>query len=686
MPKKTIDSPHINVRPRPTISSNSVRPAGSAEARGAKRHIRGLDGLRAVAVLAVIAYHFNLDFLPGGLFGVGLFFVLSGYLITDILLSQRQEQGSVRFVDFYIRRARRLLPGMFAVMATVMVWLLFADPARLASLRGDIVAGTLYISNWWYIFRHVSYFESFGPPSPFGHFWSLAVEEQFYIVWPLLLVGLIALLKRRRLLTVYILTLAVVSAAAMAILYNPDLDPSRVYYGTDTRAFALLAGAALAVVWPSRSLSAAIGPAARFALEAVGLAALAYLAYAMLTGSEYDSSLYGGGMALQAIAAALLIGALAHPASLLSRVFGIAPLRWIGRHSYGLYLWHYPVIALTTPSVDTDGVDWLRIALQLTATFVLAALSLKYIEDPIRLRGFRAFFASAWSTRRRPRRVLLLRTALLTSAVLVTAAALRLTGAPPATTVSAVPNKAAASYAASAAPKPTTLAANTANRPTAPNKLTYSSGGEDGQEQTGDSGSPKNAEPSTEASQGSADSRQASQEETDSNPEAVPPASGRVKYTVVGDSVILDAKPYLEQNIADVYVSGKIGRQMREASDLLAQFRAQGQLGGRVVIELGTNGSFNSKNLTAVLDSLRDKEKVYLVTVRVPRSWERTVNRALNKAASEYPNVSLIDWHGASAGRDDYFAADGVHLTPEGSEAFADLIKRTIVKKELSMR
>lgn len=667
--------------------------------------MHGLDGLRAVAVLAVIAYHLNSDVLPGGLFGVGLFFVLSGYLITDILLSQRQEQGYVRFADFYMRRARRLLPGMFAVMATVMVWLLFADPARLASLRGDIVAGTLYISNWWYIFRHVSYFESFGPPSPFGHFWSLAVEEQFYIVWPLLLVGLIALLKRRRLLILYIATLGVVSAAAMAILYNPDLDPSRVYYGTDTRAFALLAGAALAVVWPSRSLSASIGAAARFALEAVGLAALAYLVYAMLTGSEYDASLYGGGMALQAVAAALLIGVLAHPASLLSRIFGIAPLRWIGRRSYGLYLWHYPVIALTTPSADTDGADWLRIALQLTATFVLAALSLKYIEDPIRLRGFRAFFASAWSGRRRPRRAWVLRAALLASAVLVTAAALRLTGAPPATTASTVPTEAADSSVASARPQPTTLTANAGNRPTAPNKLTYSSdsgpkaaasepaapsaGGADGQGKTGDSSSSEQTEPSqglAEPSQISPDSQPAPPKETESDAEAAAPASGQAKYTIVGDSVILDAKPYLEQEIPDVYVSGKIGRQMREASDLLSQYRAQGQLGGRVVIELGTNGSFNSKNLTTVLDSLRDKEKVYLVTVRVPRAWERTVNRALNKAAGEYPNVSLIDWHSASAGYDDYFAEDGVHLTPAGSEAFADLIKRTIVNKELSMR
>ncbi len=688
MPKKIIDLPSHNTQPRSAVSANGVRIAGSTGSSGKRRHMNGLDGLRAAAVLAVIAYHLNLDVLPGGLFGVGIFFVLSGYLITDILLTQRQEQGTIRFVDFYIRRARRLLPGMFTVMAAVMVWLLFADPARLAGLRGDIVAGMLYISNWWYIFRHMSYFESFGPPSPFGHFWSLAVEEQFYIVWPLLLLGLILLLKRKSLLTFYILTLAVVSAAAMAILYNPDLDPSRVYYGTDTRAFALLAGAALAVVWPSRSLSSAVGAGMRIGLEAVGLAALAFLAYAMLTGSEYDSSLYGGGMALQSVAAMLLVGVLAHPASLLARVFGMAPLRWIGRHSYGLYLWHYPVIALTTPSVDTDGVDLPRIALQLAATFALAALSLKYIEDPIRLRGFRAFFSSLWSGRRRPGRVMALRTALLMSAALVAIAALRLTGTPSAITASAVPTEVAASSEVPAPPQQTTRMSETEKRPTAPNKLSYSSGvgrqaapfktpvSSMGEE----TGSDEEAKPQTE------DPAAAAPDRSDAGSQSASPASGTVRYTVVGDSVILDAKPYLEQNIANVYVSGKIGRQMWEAPDLLAQLRSQGQLGGRVVIELGTNGSFNSKNLAAVLDSLRDKERVYLVTVRVPRSWERSVNRALNQAAGDYENVSLIDWHEASAGHDDYFAEDGVHLTPKGSEAFADLIDRTVVKKELSMR
>ncbi|MEJ8303430.1 acyltransferase family protein [Saccharibacillus sacchari] len=646
----------IDAKNRATLYSPNIHgpgKAGKLKAEDGRRHMYGLDGLRAVAVLAVIAYHLDLGFLPGGLFGVGLFFVLSGYLITDILLSQWHRTGSMNLADFYIRRARRLLPGMVAVIASIMIWLFFADPNRLSELRGDIGAAALYISNWWYVFHHVSYFESFGPPSPFGHFWSLAVEEQFYIVWPLLLLLLIPLMRKKGPLLVFIIGLALLSAEMMALLYNPDLDPSRVYYGTDTRAFALLAGAALAVVWPSQKLSSAIGPGARIVMELMGAAALAFLLYAMLTGSEYDPSLYTGGMALQALSAALLVAALAHPASLLARVFGIAPLRWIGRHSYGLYLWHYPVIVLTTPSVDTGGLNLLRVALQLLAVFVLAAVSLKYIEDPIRRHGFRAFVSGLWKRgRRRSGRVVLSRTVTLMSAALIVLALVRLTHTPESATTADVAQPASQKQAA-AISKETVKTAKQGNKPALPSRL----------------GASVNSTPPA-----STPSKKAQSEQPAANTDTV-------AYTVIGDSVILDAKPYLEESIAKVFVDGKVGRQMWEAPDLLSQLESQQKLGGRVVIELGTNGSFNTKKLNEVLDNLQSKERIYLVTVRVPRSWERTVNRSLTEASERYNNVSLIDWFSVSAGHNDYFSEDGVHLTPTGAEAFAALVKQAIEKK-----
>lgn len=690
-----------------------------------KRHMNGLDGLRAIAVLGVIAYHLNLDFIPGGLLGVGIFFVLSGYLITDILLSQWREHGRIALGDFWLRRFRRLLPGMLTMTAVVMLWLLCTDSSRLASLKGDILSGVTYISNWWYIFHHVSYFESFGPPSPFGHFWSLAVEEQFYLLWPLLLVAAIVLFKRKGWLIVSIVVAAELSAGAMAIMYNPDLDPSRVYYGTDTRAFALLAGAALAVVWPSRKLSGTLPAMNRLVLDVSGVAALAVLIYMMLNTSEYDSFLYQGGMVIQAIAATLLVAVLAHPSSLLARIIGAKPLRWIGERSYGIYLWHYPIIVLTSPVVDTGGAHPVRMLLQVVATVVLASMSLKYIENPIRYNGFRDSLSKLWGRGRTsfvPRQVWWKRTGLLMTFLLL-CYAISQTVLPVAAnsdshsvSLSTVFNgeKSAEEKGQDVVPVTTKPSDSGEKNPSVQSGTESTSDGKtNGSHKPGTASTDgsKSAKPDDSSSdsrdQGNSpsnpDNNPASNSSDSGNKETDPSGSkpdegttdatdsgatdkpatpvtknGKVQYTIIGDSVILDAKPYLEQSISGVYVDGHVGRQMWQAGDVLRDLKRNKQMGNQVVLELGTNGSFNSKNLKSVLDGLKDKTRVYLVTVRVPRPWERTVNKALTDAASSYSNVSLIDWNQASEGHDEYFEKDGVHLTAEGSAAFAALVKNSL--------
>ncbi|MBY0205381.1 acyltransferase family protein [Paenibacillus cucumis (ex Kampfer et al. 2016)] len=690
-----------------------------------KRHMNGLDGLRAIAVLGVIAYHLNLDFIPGGLLGVGIFFVLSGYLITDILLSQWREHGRIALGDFWLRRFRRLLPGMLTMTAVVMLWLLCTDSSRLASLKGDILSGVTYISNWWYIFHHVSYFESFGPPSPFGHFWSLAVEEQFYLLWPLLLIAAIVLFKRKGWLIVSIVVAAELSAGAMAILYNPDLDPSRVYYGTDTRAFALLAGAALAVVWPSRKLSGTLPAMNRLVLDVSGIAALAVLIYMMLNTSEYDSFLYQGGMVIQAIAATLLVAVLAHPSSLLARIIGAKPLRWIGERSYGIYLWHYPIIVLTSPVVNTGDAHPVRMLLQVVATVVLASMSLKYIENPIRYNGFRDSLSKLWGRGRTsfvPRQVWWKRTGLLMTFLLL-CYAISQTVLPVAAnsdshsvSLSTVFNgeKSAEEKGQDVVPVTTKPSNSEEKNPSVQSGTESTSDGKtNGSHKPGTASTDgsKSAKPDDSSSdsrdQGNSpsnpDNNPASNSSDSGNKETDPSGSkpdegttdatdsgatdkpatpvtknGKVQYTIIGDSVILDAKPYLEQSISGVYVDGHVGRQMWQAGDVLRDLKRNKQMGNQVVLELGTNGSFNSKNLKSVLDGLKDKTRVYLVTVRVPRPWERTVNKALTDAASSYSNVSLIDWNQASEGHDEYFEKDGVHLTAEGSEAFAALVKNSL--------
>jgi peptidoglycan/LPS O-acetylase OafA/YrhL len=368
--------------------------------RGSQRYLPGLDGLRAIAVGAVVAYHVGLGWAQGGLLGVGVFFTLSGYLITDLLLGQQEITHKLQLTDFWLRRARRLLPALFVMLAVVTAWVTLLDRSQLPAIRGAVVASAGYVSNWWLIAQHSSYFAQFGPPSPLGHLWSLAVEEQFYLIWPWLLwLGL--RLRRKHpgtdtRLAAATLLLAAASAVTMALLYRPGYDPTRVYEGTDTRAFALLIGSALAFVWPSRHLRGEITEGARRILDGAGFAGLVVFAVLVWRTSEYSAFLYRGGMVLLALGTALMVASAASPASRFGRILGRQPLRWLGVRSYGIYLWHFPIIVLTTPA---DGRDTLaRGALQVAATIGCAALSWRYLEEPIRHGALRRWWAQIRST------------------------------------------------------------------------------------------------------------------------------------------------------------------------------------------------------------------------------------------------------------------------------------------------
>ncbi len=360
------------------------RPVSSGQ-----RYMPGLDGLRALAVLAVIAYHEQFGWAPGGLLGVGVFFTLSGFLITSLLVGEWSAHGRIRLGDFWLHRARRLLPALFVMLAVVTAWVTLADRARLASLRGAVGAAAGYFSNWYLIAQNQSYFARFAPPAPFDHLWSLAVEEQFYLLWPVLLIASLILLRRRSAAAAWLVLpttlLAALSALAMVSFYQPGLDPTRVYEGTDTRAFGLLIGAILALAWPSRSTRGAHSAPGRWArglLDLAGAAGLAGIGVMIWRVGEYSPFAYRGGLVLLSVAAAAVVAATAHPASLVGAALGWRPLRWIGVRSYGIYLWHYPVIVMTSqanvkPSLPLAG-------LQVAASILLAALSWELIEEPIR--------------------------------------------------------------------------------------------------------------------------------------------------------------------------------------------------------------------------------------------------------------------------------------------------------------
>ncbi len=349
-------------------------------------YIPALDGLRALAVIAVLLYHADQAWIPGGFLGVDVFFVISGYLITCLLLSDWQQTNGIGLKRFWYRRARRLLPALFAMLFVVSLYAILFLPDVLDQLRGEVLSALFYVENWFLVFRNLSYFQSAGRPPLLQHVWSLAVEEQYYLFWPLILMLVLTVWgKSRKALLIGVLAGVVISTLEMAILYHPYTDPSRVYYGTDTRVAALLLGSALAFVWAPWRLIGRTGRNAGILLDAVAVLSGIVLFYMFLNVHDFDPSLYRGGFLLVAIVSALLIAATVHPASkLVPWLLGFGVLRWIGVRSYGIYLWHWPIYMVTRPHSDLPLTGLPLLVLRLTLTFLAAAASYKYIEEPIR--------------------------------------------------------------------------------------------------------------------------------------------------------------------------------------------------------------------------------------------------------------------------------------------------------------
>lgn len=347
-----------------------------------RRYVPGLDGIRAIAVVCVIAYHLGIPGAQGGMLGVGIFFTLSGFLITDLLLQQWSATMHIALGQFWLHRARRLLPALFLLLPAVTVWVALFDSGQLPEVRRQVIAAAFYVSNWSTIAQNGSYFARFAAPLPLDHLWSLAIEEQFYIIWPWLLLAGLWFGRTRRNLLLMTLGGAALSALLMGILYTPGYDPTRVYEGTDTRAFALLIGAALAIRgsgWFTRNCTPA---AARTIRDVAGVAGLVVIALLIARTNAFSAFLYPYGFLLLSIATAAVVAAVMNSSSRLGRALGCSPLRWLGVRSYGIYLWQWPVIVLINPSHGPLGVP--RAVIAVAITLGIAALSWRYVEDPIR--------------------------------------------------------------------------------------------------------------------------------------------------------------------------------------------------------------------------------------------------------------------------------------------------------------
>ncbi len=605
---------------------------------GSSSYNAGLDGIRAVAVLGVIAYHLDLGWASGGLLGVGVFFVLSGYLITDLLVAAIRKRGARSFGQFWVRRARRLLPALFVTLLVTVAWATLFDRSQLPALRGDVLPAVFYYSNWWYIFHHVSYFAQYGPPSPLGHLWSLAIEEQFYLFWPFALLAALRWVRNRRLLVAGCLVLAAGSVIEMALLFVPYADPTRVYDGTDTRAFELLIGAALALVWPRNRHVASITPRARTVLEVTGGAALVGIIVMYWQTGQYDPFVYRGGMALLSVLTAILIAVCVHPGARIARVLGVTPLRWIGERSYGIYLWSLPVIVLTTPQGAKHNL--LRDVLQVVGIFVAAGLSWRFVEQPVRHGALgRRWQALRETLRQREWARLVPSTqgwtamgaALVAGLICSLGLSGVITGAArvPEATTSILPTP------------PHSVVPVTGTLPHDPPATLGRAGG----------GSPPGGQTTTTTT--------------------IPAGTG---VTIIGDSIMVDAAPYIRHLLPGAVIDAQVGQQLYQVQAQVPQLKKEGVIGNELILELGTNGYFSVTQLEAFLRSLGPMRRIVLVNTRETRPWEQAVNQNIATVARTYPDTTLVDWYALSANTPQYFYPDGVHLDPQGAQYYSSLL------------
>lgn len=606
------------------------------------RYIPALDGLRAFAVLAVIAYHMNFSWAKGGLLGVTVFFVLSGYLITGLLVTEWAQTKTIDLKNFWLRRVRRLVPAIVFVIVVVAALCTIFNHELLTKMRPDIPPALLFFSNWWYIFQDLSYFDALGAPSPLNHFWSLAIEEQFYLVWPVALLIAFKLGAKRPLMRRIAVGLAAVSALAMALLYNPIADPSRVYYGTDTRAFSLLIGAWLAFKMPASRMGrigARLTKQGRIAMDCVGVAAFAGLVLMVALTDGFSPFLYWGGLVIASMLTMIVIAVIANPRSRFGLLASARPLVWIGKRSYGMYLWHYPILLLMNPGNATGDINLLYCLLQLAVIFAISAFSYRFIEDPIRKGAIGKFVKGVRSGEINLQASIQKYLVPTASCCIVAAVAIGgIAIVPPTSAVEGIDE-----MKGNAEPSRSSLIKKQMGLDVSLLPLI-------GTRHVGDIIEAPKPDPVVK----------------------------KHSPVMIGDSVSVRTVPYFEETFPDGIIDAQISRQFYTAKSVFDPYEEAGVVGKTVVFALGTNGVATDEQIDELVADVGEKRQIYFVNARAPESWIDATNAALAAAADRYDNVHLIDWSALSAGQDSYFDGDGTHLTEEGARVYIDMIKQAI--------
>ena len=607
------------------------------------KYLPSIDSLRALAVLAVIIYHVDVNYLPGGFLGVDLFFVLSGYLISSLIIKEFRKTGTVNLYNFYIRRARRLLPAVYFMITVGLVVMVLFNEVLLRKSHLDAIFGYIYSSNWWYIFHKLDYFDSFGAQSPFKHLWSLAIEEQFYMIFPLLF--LLVNRKKKSKDGTYklnknflyvVLGLILVSLIAHILLFDIN-NISRIYFGTDTRAFSLLVGVVGAILYPMERLHAKVTPQQNMLYSVVSLVSIATLITVMIYTSEYNTLLYRGGFLLVAILGLIVIISSGKQHTLMSRLLSFKPVVFIGKISYSLYLWHFPVLVLTTPVSEIGNPNIIFVILRVILTFILATASYVFVETPIRKLGFKNYINVIFKKlKKRPGK-----SRKVYAGIVGLVSVLFLMGI----FGKSVPFISTAFVKEMETNKETQFVNNGNNKD-------------------------NNQEKSSDSNKDNKDNKDNKEDKKNSDK----------KYSsvlVMGDSLTVDIGEKFQGLYPGAVIDGKIGRQLYVAVEEAKSYSKYNNENSAIIFQLGTNGPFTESQIEELVKEF-DKADIYFVNIKVPRAWEKTVNAALKETQEKHSNVKIIDWYSVANSSKDLFEPDRVHLNQTGIAEMVTLIEKNL--------
>ncbi len=624
-------------------------------------YLPGLDGMRALAVVAVMVYHANSDWLSGGFLGVEVFFVISGYLITLLLMAERDRTGRISLTGFWMRRARRLLPALFVMLFLLLTYTAFFRPDTLGKIRGDILGGLGYISNWYQIWVGQGY-SATGDFAPLRHLWSLAVEEQFYLIWPIVMMLILRKAGTRRIaVTARWLAMAAITVTVFtALMYHSgrvaecDVTPDAywkiagrciskgdgLYLSTITRSSGLLVGSAFAMVW--RPVAIMRGPLrhkarALDAVAVVGLMLLAFLNWKIhfLTTNGVDPWLFRGGFLLTGIATVLVIAGVTHPRTIVGRALSTKPVNWVGTRSYGMYLYHWPIYQIIR-RVAGNGLKLSEFVIAMVVTALITELSYRFIETPIR-RGEAKALIRSWRSERHPARPRIIAGSLVTCLAVLAFGVVQLGAA------ELKQNDISEDLEAGA---------------------DFNVGFE---ELLGSSSTTTPSSQPTDTTVSLPDATTSTTSTSTTLPQVA------VNYLAIGDSVMLGAAGVLTAR--GYTVNAAVSRQMDDIVPYMQQLQAAGLLGDPIIIHLGTNGPFSDKTLDELLATVSDVPNVLLLTVKAHRDWIDANNARIRARDLPNDNIILVDWEVESklcVGG--CFADDGFHLSGKGMQFYADMI------------